>query len=277
MYKDLLVEIDGSKTSEKRIDYAIRLAQRFDAHLTGLYIIQAFVPPMAVEAYVTRDMEALIYASETEQANEALDRFRAAAERAGVQFETRSDKGPHHDLARILGLHGRYADLVIVGQQDPNDRGVSLNPGDVVLSSGAPIMIVPHIGAPANTAEKVTIAWNASRELARAVREAIPLLEKAKSVDVVCFKPTTTASGHGELPGADIGLYLSRHGIQVDVQILEGGDIDVGNALLSHIADCGSDLLVMGGYGHSRLREAVMGGATRTILDTMTVPVLMAH
>lgn len=277
MYKDLLVEIDDSETSQKRIDYAIRLARRFNAHLTGLYLVQVFIPPPAVGAYLTRDMEAQIYESEIERADVALDRFRKTAEREGIQFEARSDKCPHHDLARILSLHGRYADLVIIGQQDPEDRTDGLDPGDAVLASSAPLMIVPHIGAPATSAERVTVAWNASRESARAVRDAIPLLEQAKTVDIVCFKPKSTASGHGEYPGADIGLYLSRHGVQVNVQILEGDGIDVGNALLSYLADVGSDLLVMGGYGHSRLREAVLGGATRTILESMTVPVLMAH
>ena len=146
----------------------------------------------------------------------------------------------------------------------------------MVLAAGAPVMIVPHIGAPSTTAEKVMVAWNASREAARAVRDAMPLLEKAKTVDVVCCHPEATPD-HGELAGADIGLHLSRHGIEVDVQVLEGEEIDVGNALLSHAADRGSDCLVMGGYGHSRLQEAVLGGATRTILQSMTIPVLMAH
>ena len=121
------------------------------------------------------------------------------------------------------------------------------------------------------------IAWNASREAARAVKNAMPFLERAEAVDVVTFHPHTGRDAHGELPGADIALHLARHGIQVDVQRLDCDDIDVGNALLSHAADRGSDLLVMGCYGHSRLREWVLGGATRTILQSMTVPIVMAH
>lgn len=277
MYRNLLVEIDDNDTSQKRIDYAIKLAGRFGAHLTGLYMIRSFTPPPAVGAYLTREVEAQIHEGETERAEAALDRFRSSAERHDVDFETRIDRGPHHEHATILSMHGRYADLVIVGQQDPNDLLSSLDPSDVVLASGAPLVIVPHIGAPATIAEKAMIAWNASKESARAVRDAIPLLEQAKAADVVCFRPTHTATGHGELPGADISAHLSRHGIDVDVQILEGSEIDVGNALLSHLADRSSDFLVMGGYGHSRLREAVLGGATRTILQSMTVPVLMAH
>lgn len=276
MYKDLLVEVDNSSSALGRIDYAVQLSRRFDAHLTGLYLIPAFLPPAVVGVYMTSEMEDQIQAGESERAEEALANFKKAVEGSDIAFEARTDRGPHHDHARMLSLHGRYADLTIVGQPDPNKEGSVLDPGDVVMAAGAPILVVPYVGAPATSAERVMVAWNASRESARAVRDAMPLLEKAKSVDVVCFKPKST-SGHGDLPGADIGLHLSRHGIEVDVQILEGESIDVGNALLSHIADRGSDFLVMGGYGHSRLREAVLGGATRTILESMTVPVFMAH
>ncbi|MDH3660167.1 MAG: universal stress protein [Alphaproteobacteria bacterium] len=276
MYKNLLVEVDDSAAVPRRIDYAIQLSRRFDAHLSGLYLIPMFTPPPAVGAYMTEQMEAQILAGEIERAEKALDRLRQAAEAADIEFDTRTDRGPYHEHARLLSTHGRYADLTIVGQPDPNDGGSSLDPGEVVLTAGAPVVIVPHIGAPSTTTQRVMIAWNASREAARAVRDAMPLLEKAKAVDIVCFHPEDTP-GHGETPGADIGLHLSRHDIKVDVQILESEGIDVGNALLSHIADSGSDFLVMGGYGHSRLREAVLGGATRTILQSMTVPVLMAH
>lgn len=277
MLKDIIVDIDDRDLSEKRIDYAIRLATRFDAHLTGLYLISAYTPPPEVGVYLTRDMEVQILQGEAQRSEAALDRFRTAAGKEELAFDTRTDRGASRDHARLLSLHGRYADLVVIGQPDRKAEGESLDPGDVVLTSGAPVVIVPHIGAPSTLGERVMIAWNASRESARAVRDAMPFLEQAKSVDVVCFQPSSTASGHGDMPGADIALHLSRHGIEVDVQVLEGEDIDVGNALLSHAADKGTDLLVMGGYGHSRLREAVLGGATRTVLQSMTVPVLMAH
>ena len=276
MYKDLLVAVDDSDASAKRIDYAIKLAQRFDAHLTALYLISMLAPPPAVGAYMTEEMESQVLAGERERAEAALKRFRKAAETDDIEFDTRTDKDVHHLHADLLSLHGRYADLVIIGQPDPDHRGDGLDPGDVVLAAGAPVVVVPYIGTSSTTAENVVIAWNASRESARAVRDAMPLLEQAKTVEVVCFNPEKS-SDHGELPGADIGLHLSRHDIKVDVQILEAKNIDVGNALLSHIADRGSDFLIMGGYGHSRLREAVLGGATRTILQSMTVPVLMAH
>lgn len=277
MYKDLLVAIDASDANAKRVDYAIRLAKRFDAHLTGLYLIPRYLPPASVSVFTTVDISTNLEEYEQEQAETAIAAFRQAVDREGVICDIRTDRGQQDDFARLLGVHGRYSDAVIIGQPADDQTGIILDMGDVVLASGAPVIVVPYINAPATTADRVMIAWNASRESARAVRDAMPLLEKAKAVEVVCFRPKQTEAGHGDVPGADIALHLAHHDIQVNVEIIEGKDIDVGNALLSHVADRGSDFLVMGGYGHSRLREFVLGGATRTILQSMTVPVLMAH
>lgn len=276
MYKDLLLEVDSSDASAHRIDYALRLAQRFDAHLTGLCLVKTLALPPTVGTFMTADLEAQILAEENKRAEEALDRFREAVSAENIEFDARTDRGAPNEHADLVSLHGRYADLTVIGQPDPDNVSAALDPGDVVLAAGGPVMIIPHIGTPETTGERVMIAWNASRESARAVRDSMPLLERAKSVEVVCFRPEATGD-HGDLPGADIALHLSRHDISVDVQVLEGRGIDVGNAILSHISDRGSDLLVMGCYGHSRLREAVLGGATRTILNSMTVPVLTVH
>jgi nucleotide-binding universal stress UspA family protein len=120
------------------------------------------------------------------------------------------------------------------------------------------------------------VGWDAGREATRAVNDALPLLERAKSVDVVSINPKKVGK-HGDEPGADIGLHLSRHGVKVNVQHLETRDIDPGDTLLSRVSDKGCDLLVIGGYAHSRLRDLVVGGVTETMLEHMTVPVLMSH
>jgi nucleotide-binding universal stress UspA family protein len=138
-------------------------------------------------------------------------------------------------------------------------------------------LVVPHDWAPRALGERVLIAWDASREAARAVSDALPLLQRAASVLVVSVNPKSTPLGHGELPGADMALHLARHNIHVEVQSVETDRMDVADALLSFAADRGCDLLVMGAYAHSRVRELVLGGATRTILKSMTLPVLMAH
>jgi nucleotide-binding universal stress UspA family protein len=183
------------------------------------------------------------------------------------------------EIADAALTNARYADLAILGQHDPDDAasGPRYLPEEVVLGGGRPVLIVPYIGPTATFGERVSIAWDASREAARAVNDALPLLRRARQVGVVSVNPRPWPFAHGEEPGADIGLHLARHGVKVEVQRIEGQGIDTANAILSHLADQSADLLVMGAYGHSRLREFVLGGVTRTILREMTVPVLMSH
>ena len=278
-YRDLLVHVDDTKACAARIDVAIRMAAAYDAHLTGLYVIEEALTPAYVSGYVPLDLMELVNRQAGERAEAALGRFGEAASRGGIAFETRSDRGRDIEVPSILSLHARYADLVILGQvnrDDPATRHENL-PEEVLLSSGRPALIVPYIGAGATLGERVVVAWDASREAARAVSGALPMLERAKSVTVVSVNPRPNLFGHGEEPGADIALHLARHGLKVEVQRLEPSDIDVRNAILSYLADAGCDLLIMGAYGHSRVRELVLGGVTRTMLREMTVPVLMAH
>ena len=180
-------------------------------------------------------------------------------------------------VAEVVALHARYADLVVLGQPDSENGGEvdAQVPEDVVLSAGRPALVVPYIGAGEEIGKRVLIAWDGGREAARAVNDALPLLENAEFVAVLVVNPSQGA--HGEEPGADIALHLARHGIAVEAQHIEVRDLSTGNALLSRLADEAIDLLVMGAYGHSRLREMVLGGMTREVFQQMTVPVLMSH
>jgi nucleotide-binding universal stress UspA family protein len=136
------------------------------------------------------------------------------------------------------------------------------------------VLVVPFIQKQGAKLERVVVCWDGSRNAARAIADAMPLLHRAKAVDVLIV--ASEAGKSTDVPGADIGQHLARHGLKVDVKRITA-DIAVADAILSHAADSGADLLVMGGYGHSRLREFILGGATRHILQTMTVPVLMSH
>jgi len=277
-YKNILVHVDPSKACPKRIDAAINLALQYEAHLTGLYImtepsgasfVRGHLPPEIIEAIASRAEDL---------ANRKLAQFSAAAERNQVPFETRIDRGFDVELADILSMHARYADLVLVGQADPDDAPAGRRlPDQLVLACGRPVLLIPYIGPAAMLGQRVVVGWDASREAARAVSDALPILEKASSVSVMIVNPRDRDHDHGDVPGADIAVYLARHGAKVDVQRIEARDVDVGNLLLSHVANDSADLLVMGAYGHSRLREVVLGGVTRTILGEMTVPVLMSH
>jgi nucleotide-binding universal stress UspA family protein len=278
-YKDLLVHLDNSKGCRKRVDVAVRLARQHGAHLTGVYPIVEIPLLHYIRRHIPRDVQATMDAEAQRQAETALEGFREAAEGSGVAYETRTDHALETTLASVLSMHTRYADLVVLGQADPDEPPYvgHCPPEQVVLSSGRPAVIVPHRWPVVTLAERVLIAWDASREAARAVSDALPILEQANSVLVVSINPKSTPLGHGELPGADIALHLARHAVQVEVQSIERDVMDVGEALLSFAAAHGCDLLVMGAYAHSRTRELVLGGATRTILEEMTLPVLMAH
>lgn len=173
------------------------------------------------------------------------------------------------------------SNLLIAGQRDRHaDSDTGTRSGfldQLVLSTGRPLLLVPYAGRFPSVGKNVLVAWNAKPEAARAVTDALPLLARANSVQVMAFDPEGNRSGHGENPGADIALYLARHGVKATASRQHCGSDEVGVQILSRAADIDADLIVMGAYGHSRVRELVLGGVTRTILDSMTVPVLMSH
>jgi len=202
--------------------------------------------------------------------------FHAALAREGIAGEWRTSRVVATAEAVV---HARYADLAIVGQTDPDHQGPGALPlaEDVLLDSGRPVLIVPYVGRFADVGQRVLVGWNASREAARAVNDALPLLAHATSVTVLSVNPVVGSTAHGEVPGADIGVHLARHGVKVAVETTQVSALDASDVLLNRAADLGADLIVTGGYGRSRMRELVLGGVTRDLLRRMTVPVLMAH
>jgi nucleotide-binding universal stress UspA family protein len=192
--------------------------------------------------------------------------------------EWRVEKGPHIDPAEVVMGHSRAADLIIAGQTDPDWDATPLS--DVAerlaLASGRPVLAVPYVGRYPEVGRNVVIAWKATRESARAVFDALPILKLAEQVQILEIQE---GGGRGTAAAADssIALALSRHGIKPTLRTSITGDIGVGDEILSRIADMGADLLVMGAYGHSRMRELVFGGVTRHIVRHMTVPTLLSH
>ena len=263
-YKDLLVVLDSEAAARERIALAVALAERFSAHLIGLYPLPTPEAPRHLGYYDPALLDPF-FAGLRERARSAAVKLREAFDHAaglrGLSAEWREiPEGPDADPA----LHARYADLAILGQLDPDRAETELirpHPEQVALASGRPVLI----------------AWNATREAARAVSDAVPLLTSAELVSVLTIDPHEGPHAHGELPGADITLHLARHGVKAQIERTVSGGLPVGEVLLSRAADLGADLIVMGAYGHSRLREVLLGGATRSVLRSMTVPVLMSR
>jgi nucleotide-binding universal stress UspA family protein len=212
-----------------------------------------------------------------DSAERALVKFDALADQSGVaSFERRL---VHDDFDGGMALQARYADLVVLSQTDPDESlpgGWNDLPEYVLLNSVRPVLVLPYAGNWEHTGSNVLVAWDGSMEATRAVTAALPLLKTASRVTVVVFNAQARWGTHGEQPGADLALYLARHGVPVEVSATRTGQ-DAGNALLSMAAGTDADLLVMGGYGHTRFREMLLGGVTVTILREMTLPVLLAH
>ena len=170
----------------------------------------------------------------------------------------------------------RRFDLSVVGQIEPGKETLEVMlPETALFGSGRPVLVVPYIQKAGMKLNRTLICWDGSRTAARAIGDAMPFLVRTKSIDVLSVMKTETA--RDELPGADIAHHLARHNLKVDFKRIVANDQDIGNTILSAATDLGSDMIVMGGYGHSRLREFVLGGATRAVLNAMTVPVLMSH
>lgn len=276
--KNILIHIDDSGQVDSRLDVAVALARTHDAHLAAVYAVpEAFIPPYADGGYVPADLIESQAERAREQAAAARTRFEEHMGRVGMESEWREAEGYAAD---VVGLNAKYADLTVVGQADPDDPKNYPNPGlpaEVALGAGRPVLVVPYIGTSQEVGKNVLVAWNGSREATRAVNDALPILERADKVTVLAVNPRSGGSDHGDVPSADIALHLARHGVKAEAAQTVSSDIDVGDVILSRISDLGADLAVMGAYGHSRMRELMMGGVTRDLLRHMTIPVLMSH
>jgi len=275
-YKTILVHIDAGKRCPARVEVAIGLARQFDAHLIGLNALTLIQLPGYVVAGAGGMPIAEIQKQRAgELAARAKDTFNKALSASGLT--TAEWRTTELDALDAITLHGRYADLIVIGQPWADD-GSGLGSGfaeRAMLEAGRPVLTVPYVGKFSTIGKRILVAWNAGREATRAVTDAIPFMQRAASVQVIVINPES--GEHGAMPGSDIALYLARHGVNVEVYMDESGQKDIGSEILSRAADFGADLIVMGAYGHSRFREMVMGGASRTIIDSMTVPVLLSH
>ncbi|NPT56147.1 universal stress protein [Paraburkholderia elongata] len=276
-YKTIVVHLDMSQHAHPRFELALRLARQFGAHLTGVFAVftpdprSLYVMAGTAEYYGTHEQ----LRAERRGALERL--FHAELSRAQVAGEWIAVEAPAN-LA--VPYRGRCADLIIAGQDDPNDPESYVGdyfPENLIMSSGRPVLLMPYASSVTSPGTHVMVCWDGSREATRAVHDALPFMRAAKTTTVV-----TVNGARGEprprIPGADIATLIARHGVNVEVKEIEAGTgASIGDALLSQASGIGADLLVMGGYGHARWQELVMGGATRTILQSMTVPVLMSH
>ena len=274
--RDLMVVVDDSTFAESTFDYAVALVKAFDAHLAVLYPVP--VLPPAVYMGIEYSTEWLAAISENLEQNEevAKQKYLERAASAGIEIEWRSEEG---EPSIVVTEQSRYVDMTIVTQnmQDTEDNAPRSISGHFLLDSGRPALIVPHIGAEPGLPKNILVAWDDSRTSTRALNDAMPLLSNADSVQLFTINSSGKTRESKEISAIDISKHLARHDINVETRVLVATDIDPADLLLSHVSDMGNDLVVMGAYGHSRFRELVLGGMTREILQSMTVPVFMSH
>ncbi len=276
MIKDIVVNLSVGEKASPAGDYAVSVAAAFDAHLAGIAFLYDPIVPVSGAGYIPAEVIETQERDNEAATKAALERFTAASARAGVTAEPLTLSASFAGVGEQFGRIARRFDLSIVGQAEPETSGVEeIIAESALFESGRPVIIVPYIQKGPLKLDRVMVCWDGSRTATRAIADAMPLLHRSGRVEVVIV--ANERGKKDEIEGADMGAHLARHGLNVEVNRTALGDIDVADVILSHAADAGSDFIVMGGYGHSRLREFVLGGVTRSIMRTMTAPVLMSH
>lgn len=275
MIKDILVHLTGSAEDEVRLAFAEPIARSFTAHLTGMQVhsipeILGYTDPTG-----SAFLQTIIEQSNL-RATEVGDRLAARFAKFDISSELRRIDVLPGMAARTLAAEVRTADLFIGTRPYGDPTGQVLIEEEVLLGSGRGCLLVPPGGKPPKEYATILVAWNDSRESARAAAEALPFLRKARQVVVAIVEERGATERQQVEAGADIGRYLSRHEVSAEVRKIGGWD-DAGEAVMNEARQIGADMVVMGGYGHSRFREWVLGGATRLALSKAGVPVLMAH
>jgi nucleotide-binding universal stress UspA family protein len=280
-YRTILVHCNDKRRIESLLAPAVALAETFGSHLVALSVVPPVVvvstgaplgPPVVIDAHCE------LYRSEDNPTMKAA--FDAATRGRGLVAEWREDDAGPFGVADCVLPQAFTADLVVAGQTDPQWPGSArLDIADrLAMESGRPVLIVPNAGVPERIGERVLVAWDAGREAARAAYDALPILQRAREVRVVRVNPQSEREPAQDLPASDICAALARHGVRCGAAPEQiAPSTGVGETLLACAQDWKADLLVMGCYGHTRLRELILGGASRHVLSRMTIPVLMSH
>lgn len=275
MLKDVVVNLSGRAPLDFAADYATSIAATFRAHITGIAFLYEPVIPDGTLGGVPVDLIELQREENSKIARDAISRFEAGVKKAGLGSETRQLDATFGGAATLFAQIARRFDISVVAQAQ-REQGATdeLIIEGALFESGRPVIVVPYIQKSGLTLERVLACWDGGRTAARAIADAMPFLERAKAVDLVIVAEERK---NDEITGVRMSEHLTRHGVAVSVKRIAKGDLAVQDVILSYAADSGADFMVMGGYGHSRLREFILGGVTRGILNSMTVPVLMSH
>lgn len=277
MIRDIIINLEHQLARDPARDFAISIAEMFDTHLAGVAF--AYTPdfPGYTIMELPPDILAEMVANSERSALAAIERFDAAAKRSLVSAERRLLRTIGAEAPPIFATLARRFDLSVFMQSEPfradNDDMIET----ALFQSGRPLIVVPYIQKDGLKLDRVVCCWDGSRAAARAFNDALPLLAKATAVDLLIVLNEKTKAENKEVRGVEMAAHLARHDVKVEIATVPAPDIDVANVILSYVAESSGTLIVMGGYGHGWLREVILGGVTRDMMNSMTVPVFMSH
>lgn len=272
--KSILVYVDNAGRSKACLDVALSISDMFDTHVAGI----ANRAPAYMPAYAAAQIPPEVFIAFDEEQDRRLEVARKEFEDA-LTVQGRLDRSSWEigegDVATTVTERAHYHDLVILRQEmEDSDSGLYEGvPDEVILTAGGPVLVIPYIDYGNSLGKSILIGWSNTRESARAVHDAMPFLKRAEKVHIFSANPKTG----DDVPGAELARYLSEHGIKAEISRTTSNDLDVGDMLLNDVAENGHDMVVVGGYGHRRIREMILGGVTHDLLQRMTVPVLFSH
>lgn len=278
MLQDLLVVTTHGRGDQAALQAGIALAESEGARLAVLVCVPLTVPIAFELNPVPTDFYAQLQQAERERGEQAAAQWRQALARSRAQGDVRLVETRYTPPASIAALHARHADLAIVGGvADEASIWADSVFLELLTDAGRPVLVVPPQHAITAPFAHVVVAWQPTREAARAVHDSLPLLQRAGSVDVLVVDPVVDETRHGEEPGADLAAHLARHGVRVRVVSRPLAGESVAAVIVRQAVETGAGLIVAGGYSHSRLRQRLFGGVTRSLLESSPVPVLLSH
>jgi nucleotide-binding universal stress UspA family protein len=276
MLKDIAVLLPIDRPAGALIDYAASLAKRFEAHLDGIACVYQSMNPMIASEAAAVAMGADYDSGADRAAAAVLDQFELATRTLDVEHDARSTFDVSFAATRTLTGMSRLYDLNVVAQPDrANPSATDFLAETILFGSGRPLLLVPYIARGAFSCDRILICWDGSLPAARAMHDALPFLRKAQTIDVVTVNEPENSDGNAA--AAALQAHLARRDLAVRPFRLTASGANIHNAILSLAADNATDLIVMGGYGHSKLREFILGGTTRGIFESLTVPALISH
>ncbi|ESY08503.1 universal stress protein [Mesorhizobium sp. M0761] len=275
-FKTIVAILQNEQDAERVLDCAIPLADRFESHLIGIHAEALPVPYTSATGFPDTEFLQVSADMNRERAEKLQALFVRQIENSGLSFEWRSLESFSGDSA-LTGISSvRAADLIIAAQRETGgDQSADVD--TLVYDAGRPVLVVPHEGPLVTTFKHVLLAWNGSKEAARAAFDALPFIIEAEKTDILVIDPPDTLDDNPEAAGAEIAAALSRHGATVSVSVQKSGNASVDDVIQTRIAETGADLLVLGAYSHSWLRQLLFGGVTRTVLRSVPVAAFLSR